>query len=210
MYLGAAWWRKLRMTLWHNLSHYLTVSLATTDPSTTTSSKDTAGRKCDTGWTGHVSLSMGTLLIHLGLLLPDGNTYINISGIWGRGGYSCPHNNHSCLTIATPGPWALIDHLLKSWEKCNKWDMPLNFVFSFKTGVRTNWIGRAPRVSPTGTFPTADAGALEVCACAEEVEEGPQRRLCDPPDVYSRMMQCSGPGGTRGEGDGRCTRVPET
>ena len=82
--------------------------------------------------------------------------------------------------------------------------MPLNLVFSFKTGVRTNWIGRAPRVSPTGTFPTADAGALEVCACAEEVEEGPQRRLCDPPDVYSRLMQqCSGPGGD--PGGGRCT-----
>ena len=117
MYLGAAWWRKLRMTLWHNLSHYLTVSLATTDPSTTTSSKDTAGHKCDTRWTGHVSLSMGTLLIHLGLLLPDGNAYINISGIWtGRGDYNCAHNNHSCLTIATPGPWALIDNLL--WGKC--------------------------------------------------------------------------------------------
>ena len=58
--------------------------------------------------------------------------------------------------------------------------------------MRTNWIGRAPRVAPTGTFPTADAGALEVCAC---VEEGPQRRLCDPPDVYSRLMRCSGSGG---------------
>ena len=87
--------------------------------------------------------------------------------------------------------------------------MPLNFVFSFKTGVRTNWIGRAPRVSPTGTFPTADAGALEVCACAEEVEEGPQRRLCDPPDVYSRLMQCSGPGGAQGEGDAHLLEVSE-
>ena len=39
-------------SLWHNLSHYLTVSLAANDPST--SSGDTAGHRCDTGCTFNV------------------------------------------------------------------------------------------------------------------------------------------------------------